>query len=136
MLARCPDRLARLYEPFWFDRQREYHPGEPPIFAAPVFDRTETLRARFSLHQINSGYALRGEPIDEAGAASLAALLEVFDDEALPVDFDLDPGQMQFVDNRALGHSRTAFDDWPEAERRRHLVRLWLRDQGRRAYPG
>jgi alpha-ketoglutarate-dependent taurine dioxygenase len=136
MLARCPDRLARLYEPFWFDRQREYHPGEPPIFAAPVFDRTEPLRARFSLHQINSGYALRGEPIDDAGAASLAALLEVFDDEALPVDFDLEPGQMQFVDNRALGHSRTAFDDWPEAERRRHLVRLWLRDQGRRAYPG
>jgi hypothetical protein len=43
---------------------------------------------------------------------------------------------MQFVDNRALGHSRTAFVDDPEPASRRHLVRLWLRDGGRRAYPG
>ncbi|MEQ9125211.1 MAG: hypothetical protein RIM80_21900, partial [Alphaproteobacteria bacterium] len=23
-------------------------------------------------------------------------------------------------------HSRTAYEDWPEPERRRHLLRLWL----------
>ncbi len=136
MLARFPGRLARLDEPFWFDRQREFHPGESPIFAAPVFDRGEALRARFSVHQINSGYAMKGEAVDDAGAAALAAMLEIFEDEALSVDFDLEPGQMQFVDNRALGHSRTAFADWPEPEKKRHLVRLWLRDRGRRAYPG
>src|SRR5271169_819293 len=78
LLARAPERLQRLYEPFWFDRQREFHPGESPIFAAPVFDRSDALPARFSLHQINGGYALRGEPIDEAGAKSLAAMLEIF----------------------------------------------------------
>ena len=38
--------------------------------------------------------------------------------------------------NRALGHSRTAYVDYPEPNRRRHLVRLWMRDHGRRAYPG
>jgi alpha-ketoglutarate-dependent taurine dioxygenase len=54
----------------------------------------------------------------------------------LSADFDLEAGQIQIVDNRALGHSRTAFGDHPEPERRRHLVRLWLRDHGRRAYPG
>jgi alpha-ketoglutarate-dependent taurine dioxygenase len=136
MLARYPEWLDRLYAPFWFDRQREFHPGESPIFAAPVFEPGDALRARFSVHQINSGYAMKGEPVDEAGAASLAAMLEIFDDEALSVDFELEPGQMQFVDNRALGHSRTAFADWPEPEKKRHLVRLWLRDRGRRAYPG
>jgi alpha-ketoglutarate-dependent taurine dioxygenase len=136
MRARFPDRLARLYEPFWFDRQREFHAGESPIFAAPVFEEGEALKARFSVHQINSGYALNGEPVDAAGAAALGAMLDIFEDEALSIDFDLEPGQMQFVDNRALGHSRTAFVDWPEPEKKRHLVRLWLRDGGRRAYPG
>jgi alpha-ketoglutarate-dependent taurine dioxygenase len=63
-------------------------------------------------------------------------MLDVFDDDGLSVDFDLEPGQMQFVDNRVLGHSRTAFADHPEPDRKRHLVRLWLRDHGRRAYPG
>ena len=136
VLRRCPDRLARLYEPFWFDRQREFHAGESPVFAAPVFEGRAELKARFSLHQINSGYALRGEPVDSAGRAALDAMVEIFDDEALSVDFDLEPGQMQFVDNRALGHSRTAFVDDPDPAQKRHLVRLWLRNGGRRAYPG
>ena len=136
LLARFPGRLERLCEPFWFDRQREFHPGESPIFAAPVFDRGAALRARFSLHQINGGYALKGEQIDPAGAKSLAALLEIFEDPRLSFEFELQPGQMQFVDNRSVGHSRTAFADRPEPAEKRRLVRLWLRDHGRRAYPG
>jgi len=136
LLARRPEVLPRLYRPFWFDRQREFHPGEEPVFSAPVFSREGELRARFSAHQIRGGYALRREPVDEEGVEALAAMLDVFDDESLSADFDLEPGQIQFVDNRALGHSRTAFEDHPEPERRRHLVRLWLRDRGRRAYPG
>ena len=63
-------------------------------------------------------------------------MLDIFDDDRLPIDFDLEPGQIQFVDNRALGHSRTAFVDYPDPAQKRHLVRLWLRDGGRRAYPG
>jgi alpha-ketoglutarate-dependent taurine dioxygenase len=77
-----------------------------------------------------------GEPVDDEGAAALAALLDLFDDDALSADFDLEPGQLQFVDNRVLGHARTEFHDHPEPDRRRHLVRLWLREAGRRAYPG
>jgi alpha-ketoglutarate-dependent taurine dioxygenase len=133
---RAPELLPRLYCPFWFDRQREFHPGEAPIFAAPVFELGDELRARFSAHQIRGGYALKGEPVDNEGAAAIAALLDIFEDEALSADFDLEPGQIQFVHNHVLGHARTEFEDPPEPGRRRHLVRLWLRDRGRRAYAG
>ena len=136
LLARHPNKLPRLYQPFWFDRQREYQVGEPPIFSAPVFENSGVVKARFSVHQINSGYAMRGEPIDAEGTAAIAAMFEIVEQDGLSIDFDLEPGQMQFVDNRALGHSRTAFVDYPEPERKRHLVRLWMRDRGRRAYPG
>jgi alpha-ketoglutarate-dependent taurine dioxygenase len=136
LLAQDGDRLRRLYQPFWFDRQREYFPGESAIFSAPVFENGGELKARFSVHQITGGYALRGAPIDSAGEAAIAAMLEIFEDDALTIDFDLEPGQIQFVHNRAIGHSRTAFVDHPEPDRKRHLVRLWLRDHGRRAYPG
>ncbi len=136
LLAEYPSRVPRLFEPFWFDRQREFHHDESPIFAGPVFEKSGELKARFSVHQINSGYALRGEPVDPEGAAAIEAMLEIFEDDGLSVDFDLEPGQIQFVDNRALGHSRTEFVDYPEPARKRHLVRLWLRDHGRRAYPG
>jgi alpha-ketoglutarate-dependent taurine dioxygenase len=136
MLARAPAHLERLYRPFWFDRQREYHSGESPVFAAPVFEGGGEVRARFSAHQINGGYALKGEPIDADGGAAVAALLDIFEEDGVAVDFDLEPGEMQFVHNRALGHSRTAFVDDPDPAARRHLVRLWLRNWGRRAYPG
>ena len=50
--------------------------------------------------------------------------------------FHFEPGQIQLVNNRLLGHRRTAFQDWPEAERKRLLVRLWLRGWGRPFYNG
>jgi alpha-ketoglutarate-dependent taurine dioxygenase len=138
LLARHKELLPRLYQPFWFDRQREFFDGQPDTFSAPVFTvgEDEDLKARFSVHQINSGYAMKGEPVDNKGAAALAATLEIFEDPEVSIDFEFAPGEIQFVDNRTLGHSRTEFEDWPEPDRRRHLVRLWLRDHGRRAYTG
>ena len=138
LLTRHRELLPRLYQPFRFDRQREFFPGEPETFFAPVFEHggDGELKARFSVHQINSGYAMKREPVDNEGAAALAAMLEVFEEPDISIDFEFQPGEIQFVDNRTLGHSRTEFEDWPEPERRRHLVRLWLRDHGRRAYTG
>ncbi|HWB49184.1 MAG TPA: TauD/TfdA family dioxygenase [Stellaceae bacterium] len=136
LLERHPELLPRLYRPFWFDRQKEFFPGEPETFSAPVFEAGEALRARFSHHQIRGGYALKGEPLDNEGAAAVAAILEIFEEPGVAIDFEFQPGEIQFVDNRTLGHSRTEFEDWPDPDRRRHLVRLWLRDHGRRAYTG
>jgi Taurine catabolism dioxygenase TauD, TfdA family len=39
---------------------------------------------------------------------------------------ELRPGDIQFLCNHWTFHSRTRFEDWPEPERRRHLLRLWL----------
>ena len=50
--------------------------------------------------------------------------------------FKFERGQIQIVNNRRLGHRRTAFRDWDEPERRRHLVRIWLRKTGRPFYQG
>jgi alpha-ketoglutarate-dependent taurine dioxygenase len=136
LLKRHRELLPRLYQPFWFDRQKEFFHGEPETFCAPVFEEGEELRSRFSVHQINGGYAMRGERLDNEGAAALAATLEIFEEPDISADFEFAPGEIQFVDNRTLGHSRTEFEDHPEPDRRRHLVRLWLRDHGRRAYTG
>ncbi len=129
--------LPRLYEPFWFDRQREYHPGEPETFFAPVFIGTgEHLQARLSLHQIRGGYALKGGTMDNATTAALEAVKEVFADPSLQYQFRLQAGDIQYVANREIGHSRTEFQDFEEAKRRRLLVRLWLRNDGAQGYIG
>jgi alpha-ketoglutarate-dependent taurine dioxygenase len=128
--------LARLYRPFWYDRHREHAPDEPSTFAAPVFEYDGRLQARLALLEIAGGYALRGAAMDGATTAALAAVRAVFDRPELRVELDFQPGQIQFVNNRATGHARTNFIDHEAPEQRRQLVRLWLRDHGARGYRG
>ena len=56
-------------------------------------------------------------------------------DRANRLDMDFMPGDMQFLLNHSVLHSRTAYEDWPEAERRRHLLRLWLSSNDGPALP-
>jgi alpha-ketoglutarate-dependent taurine dioxygenase len=135
---RFPELMDRLYRPFWYDRHAEHQPDESTTFAAPVFEcgADGTVKARLALSEIFAGYELRGERMDNETAAALAAVQAVFDRPELRVELDFEPGQIQYVNNRATGHARTEFVDHPEPERKRHLVRLWLRDSGRRGYRG
>jgi len=135
---RHPELMSRLYRPFWYDRHAEHQPGEPTTFAAPMFERGAdgTIKARLALSEIHAGYELRGERLDNETASALAAVQSVFDQPELHVELGFEAGQIQYVNNRATGHARTEFADFPEPERRRHLVRLWLRDAGRRGYRG
>ncbi len=136
--ARHPELMPRLYRPFWYDRHAEHHAGEPTTYAAPIFERGAdgTILARLALGEIHAGYALRGERPDNETAAALAAVQSVFDEPDLHVELAFAPGQIQYVNNRATGHARTEFVDFPEPERKRHLVRLWLRNEGKRGYCG
>jgi alpha-ketoglutarate-dependent taurine dioxygenase len=136
--ARYPELMPRLYQPFWYDRHAEHHAGEPTTYAAPIFERSAdgTIKARLALGEIHAGYELRGERLDNETAAALSAVQSVFDQPDLHVELGFEPGQIQYVNNRATGHARTEFVDHPEPERKRHLVRLWLRDAGRRGYCG
>jgi len=135
---RHPELMPRLSRPFWYDRHAEHHAGEPTTFAAPIFERSSdgAIKARLALSEIHAGYELRGERMDNETAAALAAVQSVFDQPDLHVELGFAAGQIQYVNNRATGHARTEFADFPEPERKRHLVRLWLRDAGKRGYCG
>jgi hypothetical protein len=56
--------------------------------------------------------------------------LDLFDalanDPALKLDMEFCPGDIQFLHNHQIMHDRTAYEDWPEPTRKRHLLRLWL----------
>jgi alpha-ketoglutarate-dependent taurine dioxygenase len=127
---RHPELLGRLYQPFRFDRQREHAPDAELTISAPVFTfEGGRLKSRLSRYLMEQGHELAGEPLDQAGRAALESLTGVIDDPALYKEFQFERGQIQILDNRRLGHKRTEFEDWPESERKRTLIRLWLRDQ-------
>ena len=137
MCRRFPDLLPRLYRPFYLNRYREHGPDEPVASRHPVFAYDgRTLRGRFNLRNITAGYDLMGETLDAEGADAIAAFSEVLEDPALHVDFDLAPGQAEYLLNYQCAHRRTAYQDHSAMDRRRHLVRIFLRDEGARSYNG
>ena len=137
MLARHPGLLRRLYAPFLFDRQREHAPEDAMVLRHPLFEYDgERLTGRLSRYQVRNGHALAEVPLDAEGDAALEALDEIMKSPRINREFFFERGQIQILDNRRMGHRRTGFRDFPEAGRKRHLVRLWLRERGRRFYNG
>jgi alpha-ketoglutarate-dependent taurine dioxygenase len=123
--------LPRLYRPFRWDRQAEHGPDELRWAVHPVYAYDgSTLTTRYYEDYVNRGYSLAGEALDPEGADALAAMREIVDDRENWVEFTLERGQFQYINNRQFAHSRTAFLDAPEPGRGRHLLRLWNRDEG------
>jgi alpha-ketoglutarate-dependent taurine dioxygenase len=129
--------LERLYRPFWYDRYREHAPGESGIARYPVFAYGDgRLEARIALPEIRAGYVLAGEAMDAETEEALDAVRQVFATADLAVEFHLERGQIEIVNNRLAVHSRSEFEDSKDESHRRHLVRLWLRHGGARSYTG
>jgi alpha-ketoglutarate-dependent taurine dioxygenase len=124
----APEVLEVLTRPFHFDRRGGVRPGEAPTARFPVLEQTERGPLyRYLRYWIEAGHEKAGEPLSAEQRRALDVLDEVLARPGLRAEFALKPGDMFFINNRWILHNRTAFEDFPDPERRRHLVRLWLR---------
>ena len=137
MRARRPELAACLFEPLATDRRGEVPAGAKPYFEIPVFNwHAGCLSAIYQRQYVDSAQRFADAPRLSARQIEALDLLDALtDDLALHFTMALQPGDMQFVHNHALLHDRTAFVDWPEPERRRHLLRLWLSPKSARPLP-
>ena len=85
---------------------------------------------------IQTGADLAGVALDPEGTEALAVMRATLDDPELWVELTIERGQIQYLNNRHFAHSRTAFRDAEEPSRKRHLLRLWNRDEGRPTFHG
>jgi len=128
MILERPDLAHALELPVAYSRQGEEPPGEAPFFMTPVIGRTETnLFCRWNRNRIRNGQAIAGAPV--CSEQQLEAM-EYFDSilrrPEIMFRMYLEPGDLQILSNFSTLHSRTAFVDHPEPERKRLLYRLWL----------
>lgn len=137
MAERRPDLLERLYQPFPVDRRGEVPAGKGPFYEAPVFNEQDGLvSVLYSRLHIGSAQrfpeARRLEPEDYQ---ALDMLAELAGDPELRLDMDFRPGDIQLLHNHTILHARTGYEDWPEPEKKRHLLRLWLAPPTARKLP-
>jgi alpha-ketoglutarate-dependent taurine dioxygenase len=137
MRAERPDLLEKLFDPIATDRRGEVPEGEKPYMEIPPFSWHDgKLTVFYQRQYIDSAQRFDGAMrLTPAHVEALDMFDALADDPALNFGMQLQPGDMQFVYNHSQLHDRTGFLDWPEPEKRRHLLRLWLSVEGDRELP-
>jgi hypothetical protein len=126
MLRRRPELAAALTFPVYRDRRGEVPCGRGPWYAIPVFSH-HAGRLLVNHEPVFAESVARHFDADPNTPPQREAmvLLEALADE-LHLDVAFEAGDMQFLHNYAILHSRRAFVDADVPQRRRHLLRIWL----------
>ena len=137
MFNRRPDLLRLLFEPIPTDRRGEIPFGKKPYFEIPVFNFYQNyLSAIYSRRYIDS--AQRFDEVVKLSHLQRDALNlfdELANDPEINMKMEFQPGDMQLVHNHTMLHDRMAYEDWPQENKKRHLLRLWLAASGARPLP-
>jgi len=128
ILAERPDLWKVLCEPFCVDRRGEESEGQKPFYVTPCFNMLHgKLFVRYNRNYIQTAQRLPEVPrLSAQQEEALEMMDSLCNDPRFYLDMSLEPGDMQFICNYVVLHSRTDYEDWPEPQRKRHLLRLWL----------
>lgn len=128
IVRRKPHLEKCMHELYYYDSYGQHRAGEDPWFTLPIFAGTsESFRFMYirwyidKCQQNPAAPRLRPEQVE---------LLDLIDQlaasDSLRLDMDFQPGDIQLLSNRVILHAREGYEDFPEPERKRHLLRLWL----------
>jgi len=128
ILRRRPDLLEELYRPFYWSWNGQEPPGALPYYQQPIFTVHEgRFSCRYIRGQIANAQRFAQVPrLTPAQIEALDLLDSITNDDAFHITYEFKPGDLQLLNNHICFHARTAFEDYPEHDRRRHLLRMWL----------
>ncbi|WP_127781724.1 TauD/TfdA family dioxygenase [Rhodococcus sp. X156] len=124
-----PDLAPLMFEPWYWDWYKQDHDAPAKTYVSPMVSHTDGV---FSIYAGGSMiWSAQDYPetprLTDAQKELLELIPEITADESLPLDMQFQPGDMQWLLNYAALHSRREFTDFPSMQKRRHLLRLWLR---------
>ena len=131
LLQDYPELMETIYKGFYYRRTTPDR-GTTDLYTSyriPVFDFSNS--GEFMFHYIpgfSEFYQQRDElPEDHIERQAQRAIKDVlWNRPELYLENMMEPGDMQFSSNRIALHARTDYTDWPEIERARLLLRVWL----------
>ena len=139
LLATRPELLAPLYNGFHHHRFGEQPPGEPVVTREriPIFSVTDGVPNVILIRGYIDLAADEGHvSLSDLEREALDTFEALSDREDFRLNLTIEPGEATFTNNCCVLHTRTAFEDSPDPAKKRHLLRLWLREDTRPAAPG
>ena len=135
---RRPDLLAVLQQPFFHHYQGSGDPLQPAYYACPIIG-SDPQHFTMRVNRKNIVAAQNDFPalprVTPQQWTALDLLEQLMADPQYCYRMQLEQGDMQLVNNYVIVHSRTPFEDHAEADRKRHLLRLWLAVPGSQPLP-
>ncbi len=124
-----PDLIPVLKQRFFHSYQGTQDPSQPPYYRCPIFGQAgDAFCAR--TNRKNTAAAQRDFPEVPRLTSEQTQALDLFDElmpsEKLCYSMELERGDMQLLNSYVTLHSRTAFEDFEDPDKKRHLLRLWL----------
>jgi len=138
VLKRRPDLMPALFEPFPTDRRGEVPEGMQPWFEIPIFHwHAGKLSCIYVRQYIESAQAHfpQARRLTRQQVEAMDLIDDLCNDPAIHLSMEFLPGDVQILHNHQVLHSRGDFENWPEPERHRHLLRLWLAPRRARPLP-
>jgi Taurine catabolism dioxygenase TauD, TfdA family len=128
MVRETPELAAALYEPMPYDTRGEQEKGAAAFYRVPAFtEHAGRLFVRFIPQYILASQRHRDAPrLSATEREAIRRMSELANDPDLNVYMDLQPGEMQFINNYHVLHGRTSYEDDVDHGYKRHLKRLWL----------
>ncbi len=128
LVRESPDLAAALYEPLPYDTRGEQAEGASAFYSVPGFtEHAGRLFVRFIPQYILASQRHPDAPrLSPTARAAIAEMSALANDADFNVYMDLQPGEMQFINNYHVLHGRTAYEDDVAHGYKRHLKRLWL----------
>tara|TARA_Y100001934_G_scaffold128227_2_gene155691 strand:- start:37519 stop:38550 length:1032 start_codon:yes stop_codon:yes gene_type:complete len=125
-----PEYLETLFRGFHHDLRGEGPKAsidEVTNHRVPVFSECDGwLSCGFNPKICINGEKKRGTPVSTKEVEALEYVSEVASRPDLSYELVLQPGDIQFVNNHTVLHSRSVFSDSNDPQKRRKLIRLWL----------
>jgi hypothetical protein len=131
MLALRPDLVEVLYQRFWWDRNDEQPPGEAPSYPLSVLTNVDGAPRFFYIGwYIRDAQRHPESPRLTAAQSEAIDLLEAIANRPeLRIGMDFERGDVQLLNDAKIVHSREAYEDYDDPVFRRHLLRLYLRQE-------
>jgi hypothetical protein len=128
MVRESPELAAALYEPMPYDTRGEHEKGAAAFYRVPAFtEHGGRLFVRFIPQYILASQRHPDAPrLGTTARQAIGRMSALANDPDFNVYMDLQPGEMQFINNYHVLHGRTAYEDDVEHGYKRHLKRLWL----------
>ena len=127
IVRRRPDLAIVLQKNYWMDA-RGQRPDGARCQVLPIYTRHGShLSILLKPEYIHSAQRFDDVPrLTDAQREALELFHEVTQEPGMALEFDLRPGDVLLASNHTVMHGRTEFEDSPEPENRRHMLRLWL----------